>query len=67
MSNKKTEPTDGPSTWRWRIAKTGKTAREFADYAGIHNTKLSQYINGKIQPEPARISHVEKCLKRLGA
>jgi len=63
MSAKKT----GPATWRWRIAKTGKTAQVFAEYADVPNTKISQYINGRITPAPERIAHIEKCLKELGA
>jgi len=68
MSKKITEskPTTGPQSWKWRIAKAGHSGLSFADIAGFHHTKLSQYMSGKITPEPDRIAHVEKCLKKLG-
>ncbi len=56
----------GIETWRWRIAKAGHTARSFALYSGVPNTKISQYINGKIVPTPDRIAHIEAALRELG-
>ncbi len=56
----------GPETWRWRLAKAGKTALEFYEISGIHNTRFSQYVNGKIQPNQETIDQIESALKKLG-
>lgn len=56
----------GPETWRWRLAKAGKTALEFYGISGVHNTRMSQYMNGKIQPNPETVEQVERALKKLG-
>lgn len=51
--------------WKWRIAKAGKTQRDFAKDAGVTNALLSQYTRGIIVPSPLTIMRIEKKLAEL--
>lgn len=39
---------------------------KFCDRAGIHYTNMSNYVNGKLNPNAETISKINKALKDIG-
>ena len=53
-------------TWKWRIAKTGKSMNEISKELNISPSVLSQYCSGFISPSIERFDLIEEKLKDLG-
>ena len=49
-------------SWRWRIMRSGKTARSFSRLVGVSQSSLSMYFSGKRTPKIQTYMRIEKSI-----
>lgn len=54
------------TSWKWRVAKSNKTAQEFCISIGLDPSQFSQYVCGKKNPSLPTFDLIESKLKELG-